>query len=371
MTLFLTLATFSQTGGVQMVCRTMTKALNNISTQESTAFQMISLCDATADLDMNYVSTTAFKAFHNHKLPFCMYAIMKACASRTVILAHINLLPLAYLINFLSPTTRITLLAHGKEIWGNMSWWKKGLLNRRLNVWAVSKFTKRVLEEKHQIIPGRIQVLNNCLDPYFQIPDHFGKPDYLLKRYLLHENEPILLTLTRLDKFEKMKGYDLVLDCLPSLIPMFPNIRYLIAGDATEVEHHRLQAKIQALNLQKHVVLTGFVPPKELSDHHLLADIFVLPSSKEGFGLVFLEAAACGSNIIAGNQDGSVDAVMNGELGLLVNPHSKQEILAALEQLLGKPRDSVARKRQQHISTTNFSFENYQQAIHSLLITTR
>ena len=371
MTLFLTLATFSQTGGVQMVCRSMTKALENISIQESTAFQMISLCDATTNSDVNYVSATTFKAFHNHKLSFCIYAIKMACTSRTVILAHINLLPLACFISLLSPTTRITLLAHGKEVWGKMSWWKKALLNRKLEIWAVSGFTKRVLEEKHQIIPDRIRVLNNCLDPFFHIPVQFDKPDYLLKRYHLDENVRVLLTLTRLDKFEKRKGYDLVLDCLPSLIHLFPDLRYFIAGEAAEAEHERIMAKIEALGLQKHVVLTGFVPPKELTDHHLLADIFVLPSIKEGFGLVFLEAAACGSNIIAGNQDGSVDAVMDGKLGALVNPHSKQEVFSAMKQLLSRSRDPVARKRQQRISTTNFSFENYQQAIHSLLISTR
>jgi glycosyltransferase involved in cell wall biosynthesis len=368
MILFITLATFSQTGGVQMVCRSMTKALDNISIQDSEAFQMISLCDAAADLDVNYVSANAFKAFQHQRLPFCVYAIKKAFSSRRVILAHSNLLLLACLISMLSPKTKMILLAHGKEVWGKMSWWKKALLNRKLEVWAVSSFTKRVLQEKHKIIPGRIKVLNNCLDPFFQVPVQFNKPEYLLKRYHLTKNEQVLLTLTRLDEFERNKGFDLVLDCLPSLLPSYPRIRYLIAGKATEAEHQRLQVKIQALNLQKHVVLTGFVPLRELTDHHLLADIFVLPSSKEGFGLVFLEAAACGSNIIAGNQDGSVDAVMDGELGLLVNPHSAHEISAALKELLMKPRDPIARKRQQRISTTNFSFDNYQQAIHSLLI---
>jgi len=365
--LFLTLATFRETGGIQMVSRTMTKALSNIGRNEGIAFQMLSLCDAKADVDVNCISSQAFKGFHFNKCWFSIYAMWKACSAKTVILAHFNLLPLAYLIKLFSPTTKITMLAHGKEVWGRMPYWKRNLLNHDVSVWAVSTFTKTVLVDKHQITPDRIQVLNNCLDPSFTIPTAFDKPEYLLERYHATQSTKILLTLTRLDSFERDKGYDMVLDCLPSLIQTHPDLLYLIAGKAADAERKRIQSIIQTLKLEQHVMLTGFVPPEELADHHLLSDIFVLPSIKEGFGLVFLEAAACGSDIIAGNRDGSVDALLNGSLGHLVDPYEPAKLAVALKQLLSKPRDPVNQQRKQTLATTAFSFKKYQQTIQSLL----
>ena len=69
-----------------------------------------------------------------------------------------------------------------------------------------------------------------------------------------------------------------------------------------------------------------------------LADVFVMPSTGEGFGIVFLEAMACGCPVVAGNRDGSVDALAHGELGRLVDPHSSEELLRALVDTLGEPR---------------------------------
>ena len=369
--LFLTLATFSQTGGVQMVCRSMTKALYNISLQQNQGFQVLSLCDAATDVNLNYVGSKCYKAFNYKRLKFMLYAVWKACSAKTVILAHVNLLPLAFLIKLFSPATEITLLAHGKEVWGDTPWWKKRLLNKQVRIWAVSRFTKKVLVEKHRITSSRIQILNNCLDPLFEVPEQFNKPDYLLKRYNFHVNDKIILTLTRLDRFEQEKGYDLILESLPTLIRDFPNVRYVIAGKASDDEHLRIEAKIRELKLQKHVCLIGFVRHEELTDHHLLSDIFALPSSKEGFGLVFPEAAACGSQVIAGNRDGSADAVLDGVTGCLVDPHSRAEIAQTLKNLLQKPNDPEDQKSRQEIVQRVFSFEKYQENICSLLTDAR
>jgi len=371
MMLFLTLATFSQTGGVQMVCRSMTKALYNISLHEKQGFQMLSLCDSPEDVNLNYVGLKYLKAFSYNRLRFMLYAVWKAGSAKTVILAHANLLPLAFLIKLFSPATEITLLAHGKEVWGDTPWWKKRLLNKQVRIWAVSRFTKKVLVEKHRITSSRIQVLNNCLDPLFEVPEQFNKPDYLLKRYNFHVNDKIILTLTRLDRFEQEKGYDLILESLPTLIRDFPNVRYVIAGKASDDEHLRIEAKIRELKLQKHVCLIGFVRHEELTDHHLLSDIFALPSSKEGFGLVFPEAAACGSQVIAGNRDGSADAVLDGVTGCLVDPHSRAEIAQTLKNLLQKPNDPEDQKSRQEIVQRVFSFDKYQENICSLLTDAR
>lgn len=365
--LFLTLATFSQTGGVQMVCRSMARALQNIQMKKAGLFQVLSLCDSPQNSNNKYVPSSAFKGFSYQHLRFCAYALRHAASSEVVLLGHVNLLPIAWLIKCLWPRTRIILLAHGKEVWGKMPRWKARFINRKTEVWAVSRFTKKMFVTKHQVSPDKIQVLNNCLDPFFLVPPHFDKPVYLLDRYGLKQHHQVLLTLTRLDRYEHDKGYDLVLEILPTLLEEFPSTIYILAGRPSAAEQQRLRSKVDALQLTGVVIMPGFIPEEELTDHHLLADTFVLPSSKEGFGLVFLEAAACGSSIIAGNKDGTMDAVMEGALATLIDPGSTLELTAALRKHLTRTYNDTAATLQQDRVTRRFSFSKYTAEVEELL----
>ena len=88
------------------------------------------------------------------------------------------------------------------------------------------------------------------------------------------------------------------------------------------------------LNLQERVTLTGFIPDDELCDHYNLCDVFAMPSCGEGFGIVFLEALACGKPVLAGNSDGSTAPLLQGKLGCLVNPNDIDQISKTLVQIL-------------------------------------
>jgi phosphatidyl-myo-inositol dimannoside synthase len=87
----------------------------------------------------------------------------------------------------------------------------------------------------------------------------------------------------------------------------------------------------------KNVQFTGSVPPEELPDYFRLADVFVMPSAMEGFGIVFLEAMATGIRVIAGSQDGSRDALGDGALGTLVDPENGEELASAILAALDDP----------------------------------
>jgi glycosyltransferase involved in cell wall biosynthesis len=77
----------------------------------------------------------------------------------------------------------------------------------------------------------------------------------------------------------------------------------------------------------------GFIKEEELAQHFLLAGTYIMPSQNEGFGIVFIEAAFYGLNVVAGNMDGSKDALLNGQLGFLVNPNESREISQAILKL--------------------------------------
>jgi len=360
--LFLTLETFSRTGGIQQVCRSLGKALQEVCAR----MMLYSVCDSDEDLLDKYVSKDAFKGFRRNRLAFTFQTLRVAANYQTIVLAHINLLPIAYLIKLLYPKTHIILLAHGIEVWKQLSTVQQHFLNRHTEIWAVSAFTKLSIIEKNKVAASKIKVLHNCLDPFFEAPSGFEKPVELLKRYGISRDQPIILSLCRLSRFEHKKGYDLVIRAVSELLKSWPTLQYLIAGPCDLVEKQRLEALIVDLGLVSNVRLLGPVDDKELSSHYLLADVFALPSQKEGFGLVLIEAAACGCMVIGGNRDGSADALLGGRIGRLIDPQRADQLIATLRSCLSDLSRVHASSTQQ-LTLSAFSFSTYQNKVKTLL----
>jgi phosphatidylinositol alpha-1,6-mannosyltransferase len=324
------LQSFSTTGGIQKMSRTLAHALHTIAIQRKWEFNMYSLYDAYYDLMPQYVPTENFRAFEGNKLEFVLRAVKNGAESDIVVLTHINLSLVGLLIKQINPKCKIWLIAHGIEVWRPVSLIKKSFLKRCNKVICVSNYTRDQVIKWHHVHPELCIVLNNALDPFMNIPEKFTKPQYLINKYNLDEGKPILLTLTRLAATEQYKGHEQVISVMKNLKMKFPGIRYILAGKYDSNEKVRILELINANNVQEEVLLTGFIDEKELADHFLLADLFVLPSKKEGFGIVFIEALACGLPVICGNGDGSVDAIRNGELGKAIDV----EDLTALENAI-------------------------------------
>ncbi len=100
---------------------------------------------------------------------------------------------------------------------------------------------------------------------------------------------------------------------LPSLAERIPGIAYLIVGDGDD--RARLEAKAACLGVADRVVLAGFIPETAKADHYRLADAYVMPGWGEGFGIVYLEAMACGLPVLGSKLDGSREALREGDLG--------------------------------------------------------
>ena len=115
-----------------------------------------------------------------------------------------------------------------------------------------------------------------------------------------------------------------------------PDLVYLIAGDGDD--RSRLESKTRALGLDSHVVFAGYITEEEKAAHYRLADAFVMPGHGEGFGIVYLEAMACGITVVASKADASREAVCNGELGIFVDPKNPEELRDGILNLLAQPR---------------------------------
>ena len=148
---------------------------------------------------------------------------------------------------------------------------------------------------------------------------------------------PVLLTLARL---VPRKGIDTVLRALPAVRAAVPDVVYLVGGVGPDEE--RLRSLAVELGVSQCVQFLGYVPDAELAPTYGAADVFVLAAREErpdveGFGLVYLEANACGKAVVGTSSGGVPDAVVPGETGLLVPPDDPPALAGALVELLRDP----------------------------------
>jgi glycosyltransferase involved in cell wall biosynthesis len=340
------------------------KALYDISKETGIDFSAFSMYDETGDIDEKYFAKKHFTGFGIRRMQFTQKAVASGIKSDLVILSHINLLPVGYLVKLFSPKTQLILIAHGIEAWVRFTGLKKRMLLKCDRILSVSRFTKDALVELNHFPANKIQVLNNCLDPFLEKPLQTKKNPDLLAKYNLGNEDIILMTLTRLAFRERYKGYDQVMESLAELRKTNPQLKYLIVGKYDREEKMRLEALLQKWDLTNEVIFTGFVPDEELALHFNLADIYIMPSTKEGFGIVFIESMYYHKPVIAGNKDGSVDALLNGKLGLLVDPGNKNEISESIRKMIAD-RDAYMPDRQ--LLMENFSFPVYKEKWRNVL----
>jgi phosphatidylinositol alpha-1,6-mannosyltransferase len=269
-----------------------------------------------------------------------------------VFCGHVFMAPLAAAISKML-RAGLWFQVHGVEAWLELSTLHRRSIEMADLVTSVSRHTRRRLLEWVGISPDRVKVLPNTVDPRYQPGP---KPGYLLDRHGVH-GKKVLLTVSRLASSERYKGQDRVIRTLPRLLSEHPDIMYLIVGDGDD--RQRLEALAVEQGVAEHVQFVGSVPPEELPDHFRLADVFVMPSTGEGFGIVFLEALATGIHVIAGRQDGSRDALCDGALGTLVEPENCDALASAIAVALQKPTRTID-------CANKFETRLFAQHVHSL-----
>src|SRR5438105_1504044 len=248
-----------------------------------------------------------------------------------VVTAHVNFAPVAHWLQKLFHIPYVA-VGHGVEVWEINNRRVRHALRAADRLLAVSEFTRLRMSSTLALDANQIALLPNTFDPEQFYPGR--KPHYLLKRYGLAANQPVILTIARLAGAERYKGYDQLLRALPLVREQFPDVRYVLGGRGGD--RARIEALIRDLDVTANVTLAGYVADHELRSHYNLCDVFAMPSKGEGFGIVFLEALGCGKPVLAGNKDGSVDAVLNGAIGVLIDPDNVTEIANALIGILSR-----------------------------------
>ena len=282
-----------------------------------------------------------------------------------VISTHLNFTVAAYWLKRLAGIPYWT-VAHGVDAWNIQHPALQTALCHADRILAVSGYTRDRLLKEQDLDPNKISLLPNTFDRNrFLIG---CKPTHLLERYKLKPEQPIILTVNRLTLSEPYKGYNKTIDSLPQIRQALPDVHYIIVGKGDALP--QLEQLIHQRQLQDCVTLAGFIPDAELCDYYNLCDVFVMPSKQEGFGIVYLEALACGKPTLGGNQDGAIDALCHGELGALVDPDDVGAIAQTLIQILQGtyPNPLIYQPealRQKVIDT--FGFERFKQTLAELI----
>ncbi|MEM1440972.1 MAG: glycosyltransferase family 4 protein [Verrucomicrobiota bacterium] len=331
---------FRNTGGVQRYSLRFVEALDRIRGYPVDVISHNDTIDLAPDRflkDRRFIGCGASRSW-NRKWNL-LFALRSARKSLAILSTHPNPTPLLALTKRFTGVPFVS-VAHGIDAWIPSRALRFGMSRADLLL-PVSRYTSAHIESAlpHHCPP--IQVVPNMVEEETFFPD---TPSTLWRQRLgLAKDDYVILTVCRLDATEKGKGYDLILESIPHLIKRNPRVHWVMGGRGNDLE--RLRRKADELEVSRHCHFPGFIEENELPDLYRSSDLFVLPSRKEGFGIVFLEAAASGLPVIAGNEDGAVDALADGALGSLINPRSRESVSAAiLEQMQTSPRPG----REQH-----------------------
>lgn len=240
---------------------------------------------------------------------------------------------------------RLIYYIHGEEVTTQFdagSFGKKRFyyLSRADAIIAVSRFTQRTLIEELGLPAERVHLIENAVDTTKFSP---GANDIDFRQRWGVAEKRLVVGVGRL---VPRKGFDQTIRGWPAVVAQHPSAHLMIVGDGPQ--RAELLQLIETVRMQNHVTLTGPLSDADLIASYRSADLFIMPNrtmpdgDTEGFGLVFLEANACGRTVVGGRAGGAVEAVRDGETGLLVDGYSEQEIAAAINKLLA---DDELRKR--------------------------
>lgn len=321
---------FRRTGGVQVFSRNFVAAMDVIAGRK---IPVISMNDREKDFPSEFGDEREVVACGEveglQRKWLFVRAVWKRRSSTRFLCTHPNF---CSLLGLLKKSFRLDYLtvAHGVDVWNVGSRRMISGLRKASMILPVSRFTQsKLVEQLVEPLPPMI-VFPNMVDETTFFP---ATPLVNWRERLeISSTAHIVLTVARLDRTEARKGYDLVLEAMTELIREQSDLFWILAGKGEDAG--RIADRAEELGLRHACRFTGFVSDEELPDLYRSADSFILPSQKEGFGIVFLEAAACGLPVVAGNLDGSFDALDSGRLGQLIDPNSVEMITAALRRII-------------------------------------
>lgn len=323
---------YRREGGIPRYHRLLTRALREYQRAHETDLRLLSLGDVGSATDPCVAPGAGhgIESFGGNRRAFCLRAWRLLLFERPAftLVGHVNL---ATAISPLAPRAFYCVALHGIEVWARLRWTRRRALRRAQSWISISAYTARVAADVQRIRGKRYHLVPPALD----LAD-WPRPPLVEDSWA---DSVRLLTVSRLDATETGKGIDHLIEAVAEVRRCAIRVTLEIVGTGPDAE--RLAEIAESLGVSDHVVFRGFLGDVELRRAYQECDVFVLPSSKEGFGIVFLEAMASGKPVIGADAGGIPEVVRHGTDGVLV-PYGDVEALS--EAIVTVGRDAALRR---------------------------
>jgi len=334
-------------GGVQEANRHSAASLVQCARRRGWNARFLGLNEPSGEHALSFDDTEiSFRGFQRSKGAFTLVAIRGAQelvrgGGCIVLAGHPNLAPVAAAVKLLSARTKTIVVAHGVEVWERLPVLRRRALASADRVVAPSCYTVGMLAAVQGVPPERIQRLPWPLGLDFlrladQPTEHPLPPDF--------PSGQVVLTVGRWAAAERYKGVDQLIHATATLREEFPDLHLVAVGSGDDLP--RLREIATNIGVADRVHFLERLSREQIASCYARADIFALPSTGEGFGLVFLEAMAFGKPLVGAAAGGSTDLIADGVNGLLVPPKEVAQLTQALGRLLRNRalRDEMGRR---------------------------
>lgn len=346
-------------GGVQRHNRILCRVLAVYGAEHGVDLDIVSLADPVGWRSSEF-AVHSFRGCDGSRWRFGVEALAALARPYDLLInGHVDFGMLALFGRMLRPHTPILTLIHGVEVWKPLHSIDRAALRRSDRVVSVSSYTATMVATLQGVAEKALRVIPPPLDPAFLAAAHDWRSGAA-------GAQARLLTISRLSSADSYKGIDQVIAVLPIVRGRVPRVVYTIVGDGDD--RARLEILARAHGLAECVRFEGRVPDERL--HALLGatDLFVLPSQREGFGIVFLEAMAYSKPVVAGAHGGTPEVVVDGQTGLLVKHDDMANLGHAIVSLLLDPArcQAMGEAGRERVHTA-YSYERFRSSIFSLL----
>jgi glycosyltransferase involved in cell wall biosynthesis len=330
--LFLLPGAFLPAGGLEMYNRLLIMAAGRWCAQRGGHVEVLALRDRPSDLDARYVEDLpiSYRAFSGSRRRFAAGAVLRALRTQPTIAAigHVNFASLALAVRAVSSATRQYLFTHGIDVWRRLSPVARASLWTSDVVCSVSQFTAKELCRFNGLRRG-IELLPCALDPFY------GEAAARAAASAPPVAGQRALAVARLTRGDDYKGIDYAIRAFARIAPEFPDARFDVIGDGDD--RGRLENLARGLCVEDRVIFHGRVSTEALARAYADCRFFIMPSAREGFGIVFLEAAIFRRPSIAGNHGGSPEVVRDEREGLLVQHGDVEQTANQMRRLFRDP----------------------------------
>lgn len=236
-----------------------------------------------------------------------VFRALSECRHTDVIVGHLHIAPIALAARLLGRVQRYVVVLHGIEAWHRRPFLERIALRQATCVVATTRYTADECASANGIAKGKFKVIPLCVE---------SSPAAADPTFVLDGKWPVLF-VARLAKTERYKGLEHVIEAAAALRQRNPDIKLHVVGSGDDLPYYEELAHRRGLDhdgLRFH----GQISDASLESAYRTARAFVMPSAKEGFGIVFLEAMREGVPCIGGAHGGTPEVFRDGEEGLLV-----------------------------------------------------